>query len=215
MANREIEKRNATPAWCLGKTSTKVKELQTEIEVKRLQGEEYHIDHIVPIHGKAGNVHVVSGLHIWFNLQLLPAAENLEKSCWSWPGMPEYTPEDIEELSKNERTIENTQLASTGSVTRIYRSAGKRRIEECEQYVHGYYSESKERERRTSNYARNPISTKVPSESITLRVPSETIEKLRAIAAIENRTLSNMIVSTLRTSLKERELCRTRKTKET
>ena len=35
----------------------------------------WHIDHIIPVNGK-----IVSGFHIWSNLQVIPAKLNLEKS---------------------------------------------------------------------------------------------------------------------------------------
>lgn len=90
---RRARKLQACPEAYIEKTNKKMMELQAA----NINGS--HIDHAVPLVGKVGNLQVVSGLHVPWNLQLLPAEENLKKSCYAWEDMPEYTQDDVEYLS--------------------------------------------------------------------------------------------------------------------
>lgn len=86
LPNRKAEKRNwsrkrkmtvkqATPTWLSELDELFIKEIYS-LAVLRSEalGVEYHVDHIIPLHGKN-----VCGLHVPSNLQLLPASENLRK----------------------------------------------------------------------------------------------------------------------------------------
>jgi hypothetical protein len=73
---RYIGKLRATPIW-LTKAQFQIMQdfynLAKECEI--LTGDKYHVDHIVPLQGKN-----VCGLHVPWNLQVLPADMNLSKS---------------------------------------------------------------------------------------------------------------------------------------
>jgi hypothetical protein len=64
-----------TPKWL---SEEQLKEIETEYALREwcseVMGEEYHVDHIVPLQGKK-----VSGLHVPWNLRVIPASENLRK----------------------------------------------------------------------------------------------------------------------------------------
>ncbi len=63
--SRQARKEERTPPWA---DLDKIR----EIYLNRPKG--YHVDHIIPLNGEN-----VSGLHVHYNLQYLPAKENLSK----------------------------------------------------------------------------------------------------------------------------------------
>ena len=73
VAKRRANKLKATPVWVdvdvLNAIYIKAKQITQET------GAMHHVDHIVPLGGKT-----VCGLHVPWNLQILPAADNLKKS---------------------------------------------------------------------------------------------------------------------------------------
>ena len=73
---RVLAKINRTPAWL---TEQQRQSITTEYELAawctKVTGIKYHVDHIVPLQGKT-----VSGLHVPWNLQVIPATDNLIKS---------------------------------------------------------------------------------------------------------------------------------------
>lgn len=73
---REASKKNRTPAW-LTVDELWMIEQAYDIAAKRKQalGFDWHVDHIVPLQGKT-----VSGLHVPWNLQVIPAKLNQQKS---------------------------------------------------------------------------------------------------------------------------------------
>ena len=74
-AKRHAAKLKATPEWL---TKAHWREIKYTYELSRdcglMTGEKYHVDHIVPLQGKN-----VCGLHVPWNLQVLPAQINQQK----------------------------------------------------------------------------------------------------------------------------------------
>lgn len=87
-------------SWRATDTSERVRELSKIQEEAKNYGIRLHIDHIVPICGSISGtqLRVVCGLHVDYNLQLLPETKNLRKGCYGWANSWEYTEEDINEL---------------------------------------------------------------------------------------------------------------------
>jgi hypothetical protein len=74
-ANRSASKRNATPKWLTKEQKQQIQNfywLARDLEL--ISGEEYHVDHIIPLSGQN-----VCGLHVPWNLQVLPKDLNLKK----------------------------------------------------------------------------------------------------------------------------------------
>lgn len=74
-ADRRCRKLNATPDWLTDDHYSRIKEIYLHArDCKIITGEEYHVDHIVPLKGRN-----VCGLHVPWNLQVLPADVNISK----------------------------------------------------------------------------------------------------------------------------------------
>lgn len=74
-AKRRAKKLSATPKWLTKEELQQIEELYEIAQAFKLYtGQEYHVDHIVPLQGNN-----VCGLHVPWNLQILEASENLSK----------------------------------------------------------------------------------------------------------------------------------------
>ena len=91
--NRRRKHRAATPPWLTHAQKSQMRELyQSAIQLTKITGEQYVVDHIVPLRsGKS------CGLHVPWNLRVITQKENLEKSnklpdgrgyAFDWPNKP-------------------------------------------------------------------------------------------------------------------------------
>lgn len=74
-AKRRASKKKATPEWLTKEQVVYMKsvyDLAKECEV--LTGDKYHVDHIIPLQGEG-----ICGLHVPWNLQVIPADLNIRK----------------------------------------------------------------------------------------------------------------------------------------
>lgn len=72
---------NAQPKWADSSKILEIYRLRDSLSLST--GVEHHVDHIVPLTSD-----IVCGLHNEFNLQVLPASDNLKKHNRHWPDMP-------------------------------------------------------------------------------------------------------------------------------
>jgi hypothetical protein len=82
---RHIRKSHpAVPNWITAKQRKEIREIYLHAaDCRAVTGEEYHVDHIIPLKGET-----VCGLHVPWNLQVLPADVNTSKSNkWEWGRM--------------------------------------------------------------------------------------------------------------------------------
>lgn len=74
-AKRRSSKIRATPVWLTKEHLDSINNFYwLAKDLKAVTGDEYHIDHIVPLKGKN-----ICGLHVPWNLQVLPADLNIKK----------------------------------------------------------------------------------------------------------------------------------------
>lgn len=75
-AKRRASKLQRTPAWLNKEQKQEIKDMyEAAYTLSKIFPYRLHVDHIVPLRGDN-----VSGLHVPWNLQLLPAAANMSKS---------------------------------------------------------------------------------------------------------------------------------------
>lgn len=73
---RRLAKEQRTPKWLTAEHKAQMAEVYNLArECRILTGDAYHVDHVVPLNGE-----FVSGLHVPWNLQVLPSDVNIAKS---------------------------------------------------------------------------------------------------------------------------------------
>lgn len=82
-AKRRAAKLSATPSWVDKEHEDRIKSIYSAcIKVSERTKIPHHVDHIVPLQSDK-----VCGLHVWWNLRIIPAKENLSKGNRTWPNM--------------------------------------------------------------------------------------------------------------------------------
>lgn len=83
VAHRRAAKLLCTPKWITEYCRHEIRELYKKRDaLVKLTGISFHVDHIIPLQGVN-----VSGLHVPWNLQIIPACENLSKGNKLLPGV--------------------------------------------------------------------------------------------------------------------------------
>lgn len=71
---RGLAKIQRTPPWLNSSHMAEIESIYEYCSALRQTGLDYHVDHIVPLRGDS-----VSGLHVPWNLQVIPGSENMSK----------------------------------------------------------------------------------------------------------------------------------------
>lgn len=75
-ALRDKRSKQATPSWLTPEQKQQIVDTYEHMrDCRAVTGEDYHVDHIVPLRGEN-----VCGLHVPWNLQVMPAHVNMSKS---------------------------------------------------------------------------------------------------------------------------------------
>ena len=75
-ANYNSKKKGSMPSWLSADDVSRIKSIYKMCRaISKKTNVQHHVDHIVPLNGKE-----CSGLHVPWNLQILPRDENLRKS---------------------------------------------------------------------------------------------------------------------------------------
>jgi len=75
-AKRRSAKLQATPTWLTKEHFDEIDQIYwLAQDLKAVSGQNYHVDHIIPLQGES-----VCGLHVPWNLQVLPSEINISKS---------------------------------------------------------------------------------------------------------------------------------------
>jgi len=82
-AKRRAAKTSSIPNWVDEQHYKRIKSIYSTCrKVSETTEIPHHVDHIVPLQGEN-----ICGLHVWWNLRIIPAKENLSKGNRTWPNM--------------------------------------------------------------------------------------------------------------------------------
>lgn len=80
VVKRRAAKLNRTPPWLSPEHQAQIRKIYRRAALMRAAGNNVHVDHIIPLVGK-----LVSGLHVPWNLAIIPAKDNQRKSNQFFP----------------------------------------------------------------------------------------------------------------------------------